>query len=302
MDKVDRLTLQQLRYFIAVADTRHFTRAAEHTGVAQPSLSKQVQSLEAELGAPLFSRVRGNVTLMPAGEALLPIARRILADVDTARHEVAELVGLRSGRLRVGATPSLCASVFAEVLARFHAAYPGIRLLVEEGGSRDLSRSLLRGDLDLALIILPPEGPDPALTTRVVLREDLLVASAASLPPLVHRPTIRLADLRDRSMVMFRQGYDLREITLQACRGVGFEPRMAVEGGEMDAVLRFVEAGLGVAIVPSMVLANRPALRGIPIAPPGLSRAVALSQRTDVPPTKAAQAFSDVLMAYLETL
>jgi DNA-binding transcriptional LysR family regulator len=302
MEKADRLTLQQLRYFIAVTDTKHFTRAAELAGVAQPSLSKQVQSLEAELGTPLFSRVRGNVTLTPAGEALLPIARRILADVDTARHEVAELVGLRRGRLRVGATPSLCASVFADVLAQFHQAYPGIRLLVEEGGSRDLSRSLLRGDLDLALIIVPPEGLDPALTTREVLREDLLVASAASLPPLVNRPVIRLIDLRDRPMVMFRQGYDLREITLQACRGVGYEPRMAVEGGEMDAVLRFVEAGLGVAIVPSMVLANRPALRGIPIAPPGLSRTVALSQRTDVPPTKAAQAFNDVLTAYLETL
>src|ERR1043165_668195 len=153
MEKADRLTLQQLRYFIAVTDTKHFTRAAELAGVAQPSLSKQVLRLEAELGTPLFSRVRGNVTLTPAGEALLPIARRILADVDTARHEVAALVGLRRGRLRVGATPSLCASVFADVLAQFQQAYPGIRLLVEEGGSRDLSRSLLRGDLDLALII-----------------------------------------------------------------------------------------------------------------------------------------------------
>ncbi|CAM3656850.1 LysR family transcriptional regulator [Kibdelosporangium persicum] len=302
MERVDRLTLQQLRYFLAVADTKHFTRAAEQAGVAQPSLSKQVQSLEAELGTPLFSRVRGNVTLTPAGEALLPIARRILADVDTARHEVAELVGLRRGRLRVGATPSLCASVFADVLSRFHAAYPGIRLLVEEGGSRDLSRSLLRGDLDLALVIVPPEGPDPALTTRVVLREDLMVASAASQPPLVNRPTIRLIELRDRAMVMFRQGYDLRETTLQACRAVGYEPRLAVEGGEMDAVLRFVEAGLGVAIVPSMVLANRPGLRGLPIAPPGLSRTVALAHRTDVPPTNAARAFSDVLMEYVATL
>src|ERR1043165_6863500 len=97
MEKADRLTLQQLRYFIAVTDTKHFTRAAELAGVAQPSLSKQVLRLEAELGTPLFSRVRGNVTLTPAGEALLPIARRILADVDTARHEAAALVGLRRG-------------------------------------------------------------------------------------------------------------------------------------------------------------------------------------------------------------
>lgn len=302
MERLDRLTLQQLRYFLAVAETRHFTRAAELTGVAQPSLSKQIHSLEAELGTPLFSRVRGNVAPTAAGEALLPIARRILADVDAARLEVAELVGLKRGRVRVGATPSLCVSVFADVLRRYHDLYPGIRLLVEEGGSRDLSKKLVRGELDLALIIVPPEGTDPALTSRTVLREDLMVASAASGPPPVNRPTIRLIDLRDRPMVMFRQGYDLRETTLQACRAVGYEPKLAVEGGEMDAVLRFVEAGLGVAIVPSMVLAGRPGLRGTPIAPPGLKRSVALAHRTDVPPTNAARAFSEVLVEYLTTL
>jgi DNA-binding transcriptional LysR family regulator len=299
MDRVDRLTLQQLRYFLAVADTRHFTRAAELTHVAQPSLSKQIHSLETELGAPLFSRARGNITLTPAGEALVPVARRILADVDIARHEIGELVGLRRGRVRVGATPSLCVSVFADVLRRYHDEYPGIGLQLEEGGSRDLSKSLLRGDLDLALIIVPPEGTDPALTTQVVLQEDLVVASAG---PLVNRPSIRLIDLRDRPMVMFRQGYDLRETTLQACRAVGYEPRLAVEGGEMDAVLRFVEVGLGVAIVPSMVLAGRPTLTGTPIAPPGLRRTVALAHRTDVPPTKAARAFSEILLDYLKDL
>jgi DNA-binding transcriptional LysR family regulator len=83
---------------------------------------------------------------------------------------------------------------------------------------------------------------------------------------------------------------------------VGYEPRLSVEGGEMDAVLRFVQAGLGVAIVPSMVLAGRPGLRGIPIAPPGLSRTVALAHRTDVPPTNAARAFSEILLEHLATL
>ncbi|GAB3907672.1 LysR substrate-binding domain-containing protein [Kibdelosporangium lantanae] len=287
MERVDRLTLQQLRYFLAVAEARHFTRAAEQTRVAQPSLSKQIHSLETELGAPLFSRARGNITLTPAGEALVPIARRILADVDTARLEVGELVGLRRGRVRVGATPSLCVSVFADVLSRFHAAYPGIRLVVEEGGSRDLATALLRGSLELALIIVPPEGTDPALTTRVVLEEDLVVASAADRPAPVNRPTIRLIDLRDRPMVMFRQGYDLRETTIQACRAVGYEPRLAVEGGEMDAVLRFVEVGLGVAIVPSMVLTGRPGLRGTPIASPGsAARSRSRTARTCHRPTR----------------
>ena len=99
--------LRQLEYFVAVVETRHFTRAARAAHVAQPSLSKQIRLLERELGAPLFNRVRGNVTLTAAGETLLPLATRILADVDSAKVQVQELVGLARGRLRLGATPTL---------------------------------------------------------------------------------------------------------------------------------------------------------------------------------------------------
>ncbi|GAA4597404.1 LysR substrate-binding domain-containing protein [Planotetraspora phitsanulokensis] len=289
------MQFQQLAYFLAVAETRHFTHAAERMRVAQPSLSKQIKALEAELGAPLFSRARGNVTLTPAGEALLPLARRMLADAETARREVAELAGLRRGRVRLGATPSLCAGLLADVLARFHGDYPGVELQVEEGGSRDLVRDLARGQLDLALIILPLQSSDPSLVTEEILREDLVVASAAKPG---RRPHIRIDELRGRPLVMFRRGYDLREATLTACRQAGFEPRFAVEGGEMDAVLRFVEAGLGVAVVPSMVLDGRPGLVGTPLLP-GLRRTVALAHRKDVEPTRAAQAFRSELLSFL---
>ncbi|GAB2471780.1 LysR family transcriptional regulator [Streptosporangium sandarakinum] len=291
------MQLQQLAYFVAVAEARHFTHAAERMRVAQPSLSKQIKALEADLGAPLFSRARGNVTLTAAGEALLPLARRMLADADTARREVAELVGLRRGRVRLGATPSLCAGLMADALARFHRDYPGIELLVEEGGSRDLVRALARGQLDLALIIMPLQSDDPALATEEVLRENLVVVSPTDSP--VRRPYLRMEELRGRPMVMFRRGYDLREATLSACRQAGFEPRLSVEGGEMDAVLRFVEAGLGIALVPSMVLDGRPGLTGTPLAPPGLQRTIAIARRKDVEPTRAARAFHDTLLFFL---
>ncbi|MDQ3402052.1 MAG: LysR substrate-binding domain-containing protein [Actinomycetota bacterium] len=296
------MTLQQLVYFLAVAETRHFTRAAQRAHVAQPSLSKQIQGLEAELGADLFTRQRGNVTLTPAGEALLPVAKRILSDVDTARLEIAELVGLRRGRVRLGATPSVCVGVLADALRRFHDSYPGVQLLVEEGGSRDLTTQLLGGELDLALVIAPPQGTDPALTATPVLREQLMVASAADGPPPSTRDSVRLDALRDRRMVMFRQGYDLRETTLQACREAGFEPRLAVEGGEMDAVLRFVEVGLGIAIVPSLVLPGRPKLRATPLTTPSIRRTIAIAHRTDAPPTAAARAFQSTLLDHIDSL
>ncbi|MFI7126276.1 LysR family transcriptional regulator [Nonomuraea sp. NPDC050153] len=291
------MQLQQLAYFVAVAETRHFTQAAERMRVAQPSLSKQIKALEADLGAPLFSRARGNVMLTPAGEALLPLARRILADADTARQEVAQLAGLRRGRVRLGATPSLCAGLLADALARFHRAYPGIELLVEESGSRDLVRALARGQLDLSLIIMPLQSDDPSLVTEEILRENLVVAAPSNERP--KGPYMEIEALRRRQMVMFRRGYDLREATLAACRQAGFEPRFAVQGGEMDAVLRFVEAGLGVAVVPSMVLDGRPGLSGTPLAPPGLSRTIALAQRKDVEPTRAAQAFRETLLSFV---
>ncbi|WP_017627534.1 LysR family transcriptional regulator [Nocardiopsis chromatogenes] len=296
------MQFQQLAYFLAVAETRHFTRAAELCQVAQPSLSKQIRALESDLGTPLFSRARGNITLTPAGEALLPLAQRMVADMETARREVAELAGMRKGRVRLGATPSLCGGLVADALAGFHSRFPGIELGVEESGSRDLIRALGKGELDLALIILPLQSSDPAFVTTPILRENLVVVSAADAPPPTTGASMRVTQLRDRPLVMFRRGYDLREATLTACRESGFEPRMAVEGGEMDAVLRFVEAGLGLAVVPSMVLKNRPGLRGTPLAWPRLLRTIALAHRKDVEPSNSAKAFRRHLMAYLTHL
>ncbi|MFC0529487.1 LysR family transcriptional regulator [Phytohabitans kaempferiae] len=289
--------LQQLRYFVAVADERHFTRAASDLGVAQPTLSKQIHSLERDIGAPLLDRTRGTVTLTPAGAALLPIARRILADVETARREVQELVGLRRGRVRLGATPSLSTSLVARVLPLFRADHPGIDLHVEESGSQDLVRHLTEGNLDLALVILPPHGIDPALRAEPILREDLVVASASPLPaPAGGMP---IAELRHHPLVMFRKGYDLRDATLAASHAAGFEPAFAVEGGEMDAVLSFVAAGLGVAVVPSMVLAGHPRLHATSLAPPGIQRTVAIAERRESTPTHAAAALRRAILAYL---
>jgi DNA-binding transcriptional LysR family regulator len=290
------MQFQQLAYFVAVADARHFTRAAEQVHVSQPSLSQQIRALEKELGAPLFSRARGNIALTDAGESLLPLARRILADADTARHEVLELAQLRRGRVRLGATPSLCTGMLPDVLRTFHDRHPGVQLLIEEGGSHDLVRELARGALDLALIVLPLPTPSPALTTVELFQEDLVVVSSPAGP--APASPIRIPDLEGRPMVMFRHGYDLRDLTLAACRAAGFEPYLTVEGGEMDAVLGFVRAGLGIGVVPSMV-ADRAGrdLRVTPLAQPGLRRTIALAHRSDVAPPRAARVLQEVLLA-----
>ncbi|QLE72127.1 LysR family transcriptional regulator [Streptomyces rectiverticillatus] len=294
------MQLQQLRYFATLAEVRHFTRAAESLHVAQPSLSQQIRALERELGAELFQRARGNITLTDAGEALLPLARQILADTETARREVQEVAQLRRGRVRLGAPPSLCASLVPDVLRAYHARYPGIELLVDEGGSQDLVRTLAAGGLDLALIITPLAVGAPALATTELLREDLVVVSAPGEPPPVRRRALRVADLEGLPLVMFRHGYDLREITIAACRAAGFEPVFTVEGGEMDAVLGFVRAGLGLAVVPGMVAA-RSGLRVTPFEGTRMRRTIALAHRKDVAPPRAARELRTVLLEHLGT-
>jgi DNA-binding transcriptional LysR family regulator len=295
------MQLQQLRYFLAVVDTRHFTQAADVLGVSQPTLSKQIHTLEASLGAPLFERVRGDVTLTAAGETLLPLAQRMVADADAARDAVQDIVGLRRGEVRLGATPSLCSSLVPAVLRTFRLDHPEIRLYVNEGSSQDLIGDLLAHQLDLALIVQPEQGVDPALHAAPILRESLVVASVASGPPPTISPHLTLTELQHTPLVMFREGYDLRDVTLEACREAGFTPKFAVEGGEMDAVLAFVEAGLGVALVPSMVLINRPLLRATPLASPGMRRTIALAHRRRSVLPHAAEALRSTLLEHIET-
>jgi DNA-binding transcriptional LysR family regulator len=288
--------IHQLTYFVAVARTRHFTRAADLTGVSQPTLSKQIRVLENSLGTPLFVRDRGGIELTSAGEALLPHAQRILIDVESAERTVHEVASLRRGRVRLGATPSMCDGLLPGALKAFHTAYPAIDLEVQEGGSRMLTRELAQGRLDVALLIVPLVTDDPDIETTPVIHERLVLAS----PPSVTMPArMSVGDLRDVPLVMFREGYDLRDVTLRACRTAGFEPRLAVEGGEMSAVLRFVEAGLGHAVVPEMVLSTRPQLHTTVLDDPPLDRVIALAHRSSEALPLAARAFKAALLDHL---
>jgi DNA-binding transcriptional LysR family regulator len=187
------------------------------------------------------------------------------------------------------------------VLRTFRAEHPEIQLYVNEGSSQDLIENLHAHTLDLALIVQPAVGVDETLQAAPVLRESLVVASVLDGPPPTPYGQIALSELEHTPLVMFRAGYDIRGVTLEACRMAGFTPKFAVEGGEMDAVLAFVEAGLGVALVPSMVLVNRPLLRATPLAPPGMQRTIALAHRKRSVLPHAAEALRATLLAHLRT-
>jgi DNA-binding transcriptional LysR family regulator len=290
--------LRQLAYFVAVAETRHFTRAAEQVGVAQPTLSQQIRELEKGLGAPLFTRGAGNIELTAAGEEILPIARRMLAEADNAHRAIRELDDLRRGQVRLGATPSLCTGLIPNIVAEYHRKHPGVAIVITEGGSRGLQQLLADGALDLALLVDSRAENDPRIATEPLFVEELVVISAPDGPPPTRRARLPIAALRGKQLVMFREGYDLREATLAACRAEGFEPTFAVEGGEMDAVLGFVAAGLGVAVVPSTVVGER--FRVTRLAEPALTRTVQVAQRSGVQLSRAAGEFKRSIDAYAQ--
>ncbi len=293
------MQVHQLGYFVAVARARHFTRAADETGVSQPNLSKQVRALENALGTQLFVRGRGGVELTSAGQALLPHAERILIEVEAAQRSVQEVTTLRRGRVRLGATPAICEGLLPDALTAFRTEHPGIELEVHEGGSGLLTRDLSEGRLDVALLIAPLRVDAPDLVTTPILRERLVLASPRDSAVPGH---LRIADLRGLPLVMFREGYDLREVTRRACGDAGFSPTVAIEGGEMGGVLRFVEAGLGYAVVPAMVIPSRPALRASALGEPPLERIIAISHRSPEKLPLAVRAFVEELTAHLHEI
>ncbi len=304
------MNLEQLTSFVEVSRTGHFTQAAERLHLAQPSLSRQISTLERELGVELFHRVRGNVALTAAGERLLPIARRMLADADTARGEMAELAGLRRGRIRLGATPTLCTSLVVEVIAEFRGRYPGIDIEILERGSRSLLSALVEGALDLALIVtsVSSERARAVLEREPILSERLVVVSSAdAADPFetgarAEGAPISLADLAQVPQVSFPESYDLRVAMDAAFGAEGIVPTIAVEGAEMDAALRFAERGIGVAVVPAMVAVNRPALRATPFAAAELTRTVSIARRSDMAPTHAAAAMQGLIREVADRL
>ena len=288
--------LHQLAYAMAVADEGSFTRAANRLHLAQPSLSRQVRQLEQELGVVLFNRGpgQGPVTLTPDGAVLVPFMQRVLADVEATGAEARALSGMARGRLAVGATPSLMTSALAPALVEFHASHPGIDLAVVEAGSHQLVPQVATGEVDLALVVLPVTDP---LVVTTPLFDDPLVLATAPDHPLAGRRHVRVRDLDGLDLVMFREGYDLRAVTLDACAAAGVEPHLVSEGGEMAGVLSFVAAGLGAAVVPAIAVPKDGTLVAIPFTGPTLSRTVALAQRADRALARPARALADQLVA-----
>ncbi len=290
------MELRQLRYFVAVARRRHFTAAAAALHVAQPALSQQIRQLERELGIALFDRTGRRVRLTGAGEAFLVRAERVLAEVDSARTEMAEFAGLVRGRVVVGALPSLAEHQLPALVAGFHARHPGLELVLREENTAELLALVAAGEVDLALVHRGQAPGDTAGPTAPITLEPLftepLVAVAAPGHPFAARGPLPLTALRDEPFILSKPGSVIRDTILAACAAAGLAPRVAFESGGQATVRALAAAGLGVAILPrSEAAAGGAAVAVVDLAPPQLARTVALAWATDRYRPAAADAF-----------
>lgn len=248
-------SLRQLRAFVAVAEEKHFGRAAERLHIAQPPLSQQVRRLEAELGVELLSRTTRRVDLTPAGAAYLQRARAILAAVEDAGHEARRAAAGVVGHLVVGCVGSVTYSLLPALARRLSAELPGIDVSFRgEMLAWEQREALREGTVDLALLRAPVTDGSLAVTP---LREDRLVVAAPDDHPLAGRKRLRVADLEGVDLIVHASDRRsaMYDVVRRLCRDAGFEPTVRHEVGETSTLVTLVAGGLGVAVVPEPVRA-----------------------------------------------
>jgi DNA-binding transcriptional LysR family regulator len=287
------MNLQQLRYAVALADARSFTKAAVNEYVVQSALSQQLRKLEDELGVTLFERTTRTVAPTPAGETLLPLMRQVLAGVEQITFGAQAISGTIAGRLTVGMmeVPSESLDV-AALMATFHTRYPEVSVTLRSGGSDLLIEAVRDRKLDVAVVgsNLPSK---PGRLTFTELFVEPLVAVLAAGHPLAGGGAVRLDQLASLPFIDFPPGYGLRHET---DRGFANVPRrVAFEVTRVDEVIHFVRKDLGVALLPESVASSRvgddPTLVLRPVAGANLYRQVNLVAPTEALRSAASQAF-----------
>jgi len=246
------MELRHLRYFVAVAEERHFGRAAERLRMAQPPLSQQIKALEAELGTRLFDRNRRKVELTAAGDALLPEARDILARAADLGRLARAAAGGEAGRLDMAFTGSVpFTEVLPRILRRLRNLFPERRLSSRERSTGGQIEAVAEGRLDLGFARPAAHNLPPGVVGRLILREPLVLALPSD-HPLAGRDSIGMAEVAGEGLVMNPRhiGTGLYDKIPQLCRAAGYAPRIAVEAHQMSTMIRLVGAGLGLAVVP----------------------------------------------------
>jgi DNA-binding transcriptional LysR family regulator len=247
------MELRQLEYFVAVAEERNFTRAAERVHISQSGVSARIRQLERELGAELFDRSARTVVLTAAGRAALDHARTALAAAGAVGRAVAEVTGLISGRLTVGMVTGCTLTPLFDALAAFHEAHPGVEISLLEDGSDRLVEGVRTGAVDLALVGVATAAPE-GLEALTIISERLVVA-VPDAHPLARQRRVVLRDLIAHPIVCMPPGTGLRTVFDRACAAENLHPTIALQASAADALADLAARGLGVAVLSTSMAA-----------------------------------------------
>ncbi|MGW0950135.1 LysR family transcriptional regulator [Streptomyces sp. NPDC002623] len=238
-----------MEYFVAVAEERNFTRAAERVHISQSGVSAQIRQLERELGAELFDRSARTATLTVAGKAALEHARAALAAAEAVGQAVGQVTDLIRGRLMVGMVMGCTLTPLFDALAAFHRAHPGVEISLLEDNSDRLVEEVRAGAIDLALIGTATATPDGLDALTIV--SERLVAAVPAEHPLAKRRRVTLRDLTAHPIVCMPPGTGLRTVFDRACAAQSLQPTIALQASAADAIADLATRGLGVAILSS---------------------------------------------------
>jgi LysR family hydrogen peroxide-inducible transcriptional activator len=286
------MEIHQLRYFVAVAEEGSFSHAAEREHVSQPSLSQQIQKLEAELNQQLFDRLPRSVVLTEAGRCLLEYARQILTGIADARRCVAALEQEVAGRLAVGAIPSIALFILPKLIGHFQHSYPKVIFELFEDTTEKLAQRVEDGTLDL--VIASTSHETPSLARHSLGKEPLLLL----LPEkhrLARKKSIRWSDLASEKFLLLHDEHSVTIQVRQLLAANHLNPELVVRGAQLVTIARMVAAGLGVTVIPQMMTGTE-FLSGcvaVPFARPVPTRELTLLRNPLRAESKAAAAFRE---------
>jgi LysR family transcriptional regulator, hydrogen peroxide-inducible genes activator len=286
------MEIHQLRYFVAVAEEGSFSHAAEREHVSQPSLSQQIQKLEAELNQQLFDRLPRSVVLTEAGRRLLEYARQILTGIADARQSVAALEHEVAGRLSVGAIPSIAVYVLPRLIGRFQSAYPRVTFELFEDTTDKLAQRLEDGTLD---VVLASSGDHTPTLMHHSLGKEPLLMLLPTRHRLARRKTIKWSDLGSEKFLLLHETHSLSIQVRQLLAANHLNPEIVLQGAQLVTIARMVAAGLGVTVIPQM-MAETEFIKGcvaVPFARPVPTRELILLRNPLRSESKAAAAFRD---------
>jgi len=248
------MELRHLRYFVAVAEELHFTRAAERLGIKQPPLSSQIRQLEHEMGAPLFHRLTRGVELTEAGALLLIEARQILDQVEQTKAGVQSRARGETGHIHLGfAGATYFQPLVPAVIRAYREHYPSVVLSPEQSNTPQLVAGLRSGEIDIAFV-RPPISDDEGLAIEPLVEEPMLIVLPASHPRAGDH-SMPLEALARETLILFPRaiGPGLYDAVIASCQRAGFSPKLGQEAPQISAIVHMVAAGFGVSIVPQSI-------------------------------------------------